>query len=214
MNLEEIIRNRYTCKAYDESRKVTPDQKRQLMELLRLSPSSVNSQPWHFFVIDTPEGKAQILPAFSEANAAKIDKSALTVVFTTRTEIDEAHLNHLLAQEQQDGRFINDDAKSAQDTGRRYFVNLNSDSVEKQRNWMARQAYISLGFLLLGAAALGMDATPIEGFTPPAMDKALGLEEKGLTSVVVATVGFRGEGDFNTGLPKSRLPQSEVITLL
>lgn len=214
MNITDIIRTRYTSKAYDASRGLTDEQREQLLELLRLSPSSVNSQPWHFFVIESADAKSRILPAFGEANAAKVQNAAMVVVFTTRTEMDENHLQTLLAQEQQDGRFQSEDAKAGQDAGRRYFVNLNSHSVEQQRNWMARQAYLSLGFLLFGSAAMGLDATPIEGFTPKTMDEILGLQAQRLQSVVVAAIGYHSEQDFNARLPKSRLTRDKVITLL
>ncbi|WP_431810141.1 oxygen-insensitive NAD(P)H nitroreductase [Jejubacter sp. L23] len=214
MDIEKLVRTRYTSKAYDGSRKLSEEQRQELLDLLRFSPSSVNSQPWHFFVIESDEAKARVLPAFGEANARKVQDAALVVVFTIRKEMSEDHLHALLAQEERDGRFESDDLKAGQDKGRRYFVNLNSGSVEQQRNWMARQAYLSLGFLLLGAAGMGLDATPIEGFTPEKMDQLLSLEAQGLQSVVVATVGYRSEQDFNAALPKSRLAQDQVITLL
>ena len=82
----------------------------------------------------------------------------------------------LLAQEELDGRFGgNEEAKKGADGARRYYVGLNSTTPQKQQEWMARQAYISLGFLLMGAATLGLDATPIEGFFPEKLDAALGL---------------------------------------
>jgi len=214
MNIEQALKNRYSSKAYDETKKLTAEQQQQLLDLLRYSPSSVNSQPWHFFALESDAAKAKILPAFSEANRAKITKAALVVVFTTHTTITEAHLNALLAQEQQDGRFASDEQRQNQDKGRRYYVGLNSHTPEQQRNWMARQAYISLGFLLLGAAGMGLDATPIEGFVVAPLNAALDLDAKQLTSVVVAAVGYREGSDFNAKLPKSRLPQEQVITLL
>lgn len=214
MNIDDIIRQRYTTKAYDGQRQISPQQTQQLIDLLCLSPSSVNAQPWHFFIANTPEAKSRILPAFGEANAHKVEKSSLTVVFTTHQEITDAHLNRLLDKEQQDGRFINDEARVAQDKGRRYFVGLNSNSPQQQQDWMARQAYISLGFLLLGAASMGLNATPIEGFDKGRMNQLLDLDTKGLTSVVVATIGYSGAGDFNAALPKSRLDASDTVTLL
>lgn len=214
MNIADIARTRYTAKAYDNSCSLSDDQREQLLTLLHLSPSSVNSQPWHFFVIESAEVKARVLPAFGDANAGKVQNAAMVVVFATHNDMSEEHLNALLKQEQQDGRFSNAQAQAGQDAGRRYFVNLNSTSVEQQREWMARQAYLSLGFLLLGAAAMGLDATPIEGFTTQTMDELLGLPALGLRSVVVASVGYRSEEDFNAQLPKSRLPREKVITLL
>lgn len=214
MNIEKLVRSRHTSKAYDANRKLSPEQRQELLELLRYSPSSVNSQPWHFFAIESDEAKARVLPAFGEANARKVQDAALVVVFAIRKEMSEDHLHALLAQEERDGRFTSEELKAGQDKGRRYFVNLNSGSPEQQRNWMARQAYLSLGFLLLGAAGMGLDATPIEGFTPQKLDQLLELDAQGLQSVVVASVGYRSEQDFNAELPKSRLPQDQVITLL
>lgn len=214
MNITDVVHQRFTSKAYDPSRKITPEQQQALLDLLRFSPSSVNSQPWHFYVLTSDEAKHRIIPAVSEANAAKVQNAGMVVVFTTRTVIDDAHLNAVLDQEQHDGRFINEDARQGMDKGRRFFVNLNSHTPDQQQEWMARQAYIALGFLLLGAASMGLDATPIEGFTPAKMNDVLGLAEKGQTSVVVAAVGHHGSADFNANLPKSRFAQDQVITLL
>lgn len=214
MSIDQVLHTRYASKLYDETKTLTAEQEQQLFDLLRYSPSSVNSQPWHFFALVSDEAKEKILPAVTEANHNKIKKSAMVVVFTTHTEITEAHLKNLLAQEKQDGRFASEEQEQNQDKGRRYFVNRNSNTLEQQRDWMARQAYISLGFLLLGAASMGLDATPIEGFFADKLDSALGLEEKQLTSVVLAAVGYHDGNDFNAKLPKSRLAQEQVITRL
>jgi nitroreductase / dihydropteridine reductase len=214
MNIAELVRSRYTCKAYDPQRPLSEETLQQLQEILRFSPSSVNSQPWHFFFVTTDEGKSKLLPTLTEHNMEKVRSAALTVVIATQTELDDAHLQALLAQEAKDGRFASDEAQQGQDKGRRYYVGLNSTSPQKQQEWMARQAYISLGFLLMGAATLGLDATPIEGFFPEKMDAALGLTEQGLKSVVVASIGYGSEQDFNAALPKSRLPAEQLITRL
>lgn len=214
MSISDVIRTRYASKAYDDSRKLSPEQEQQILDLLRFSPSSVNSQPWHFFAITSDEAKQSLVSSVSEPNAAKILKSSMVIVFTTQRSMGDEHLNTLLAQEKSDGRFANDEAQANQDKGRRFFFGLNSDSEQKQREWMARQAYLSLGFLLLGAASMGLDATPIEGFTAASIDNVLGLKEKNLTSVVMATVGYHHDSDFNAKLPKSRLPETSVITRL
>ena len=214
MNIAELVRSRDSCKAYDAQRPLTEEQLQQLQEILRLSPSSVNSQPWHFFLVTSEAGKETLIPTLTEHNREKVRQAALTVVIATQTELDEAHLQALLAQEEQDGRFGgNEEAKKGADGARRYYVGLNSSSPQQQA-WMARQAYLSLGFLLMGAATLGLDATPIEGFFPEQLDAAFGLTELGLKSVVVASIGYRSEQDFNASLTKSRLPAEQLFTRL
>lgn len=215
MKIAELVRTRHTCKAYDPQRPLSEEQLAQLQAILRYSPSSVNSQPWHFFLVSSDAGKAKLVPALTEHNMEKVRNAPLTVVIATKTELDDAHLQALLAQEELDGRFGgNEEAKKGSDAARRYYVGLNSTSSQKQQEWMARQAYIALGFLLMGAATLGLDATPIEGFFPEKLDAALGLSELGLKSVVLASIGHRNEQDFNAALPKSRLPVEQLITRL
>ena len=65
---------------------------------------------------------------------------------------------------------------------------------------------------LLGAGALGVDATPIEGFDAAVLNQTLGLHEKGLTATLIVSLGYRAEDDFNRKLPKSRLPLEAVLT--
>ncbi|MGL4206748.1 MAG: oxygen-insensitive NAD(P)H nitroreductase [Aeromonadaceae bacterium] len=215
MNIAEIVRSRHTCKAYDAQRPLTEEQLQQLQQILRFSPSSVNSQPWHFFLVSSDEGKSRLIPTLTEHNREKVRQAPLSVIIATKTELDDSHLQALLAQEEQDGRFGgNEEAKKGADGARRYYVGLNSTSPQKQQEWMARQAYISLGFLLMGAATLGLDATPIEGFFPEQLDAAFGLGELGLKSVVVASLGHRSEQDFNASLNKSRLPAEQLFTRL
>jgi nitroreductase len=77
--------------------------------------------------------------------------------------------------------------------------------------WAARQVYIALGTLLTSAALLGIDACPMEGFDPAQYDTILGLDQKGLTASVIATLGYRAPTDAYAGLPKVRFPKEKVL---
>lgn len=212
IDIAKLSEQRYTAKVYDKTRKIAPEQLQQLVTLLRNTPSSVNAQPWHFFIVGTDEGKKTIEPALLDFNKPRVMDASHTVVFAVRTSMDEDYLLHVLEQEDKAGRLRTEADRTMQHGGRSYFVGLNRE--KDLVGWGTKQAYIALGGLLFGAAALGIDATPIEGFKPAEMDEALGLREKGLTSVLVASLGYSSEEDFNARLPKSRLPESEVVTFL
>ncbi|MEY8779824.1 nitroreductase family protein [Allomuricauda sp. XS_ASV26] len=77
---------------------------------------------------------------------------------------------------------------------------------------MEKQVYLNIGNFLLGVAALGIDAVPMEGIDVKALDEEFGLREKGYTSLVMVGLGYRSANDFNAGLPKSRLPKTEIFT--
>lgn len=214
MNIVEISQKRYTTKHYDKTKKIPQDKIEQLLTVLRNSPSSVNSQPWHFYVIDNEAAKNKILPAIADFNQPRVTGSSHTIIFCIKTPLDEAHLVNLLNQEEKDGRLPSAELKASQDQGRRYFVSLNSKTPESQQCWEGKQAYIALGQLLFAAAAIGVDSTAIEGYDSAKMDEILDLKSKGLKSIVVATLGYRAQDDGNAHRPKSRLPKDQIFTFL
>ncbi len=217
MDTVSLAKRRYTTKAYDAARKIPQATIDALLEQLRHSPSSVNSQPWHFVVADSAEGKARLAKATEGGfayNTAKILDASHVIVFCTRTDMTDAHLDAVLEQEQADGRFRDQQARTGQDQTRRGYANLHRYDLKDLQHWMEKQTYLALGTALLGAAAHGLDATPIEGFDSKVMDAELGLREQGFSSVVVLSLGYRSEADFNAGLNKSRLPAKSVFTFL
>lgn len=215
MSLSEIVKFRHSTKAFDPSKKIAAEKIAEIETLLRFSPSSINSQPWHFVIAATDAAKQQIAKATQGAssyNGAKILNASHVVVLCARQNFDDAHLQSIIAQEEQDGRFAGEEARASQFAGRAHYVNLHRFDRKDTQAWMEKQVYIALGTLLLGAGMLQIDACPIEGFDPAVLDAELGLREKGLTSLVIVPLGYRGEGDFNAKLPKSRLSSDIVIS--
>ena len=91
---------------------------------------------------------------------------------------------------------------------------IKNKSNDEILNWNAKQVYLALGFLLETAATMNIDACPMEGFDNKKVDEILGLNEKGLKSVVICPVGYRSEDDKYANNPKFRFPQSELVTIL
>lgn len=217
MNIADAAIKRYTTKAYAANRAIPEETMQALLTLLRHSPSSVNSQPWHFVVAGTPEARARIakgMQAPYQYNEAKVLNASHVIVLCTRTDMDDAHLNALLDAEEHAGRFRDADARKGQDAGRRSYVHLHRFERKDMPHWLEKQVYLALGTLLLAASAEGIDATPMEGFEPKTLDQELGLNERGMTSTVVVSLGYRADNDFNAQLPKSRLPAGSVLTFL
>ncbi|ARW09498.1 oxygen-insensitive NAD(P)H nitroreductase [Acetobacter ascendens] len=216
MTLLETLTHRHTTKAYDKTRKIPADIFAQLLEALRYSPSSVNSQPWHFFVADNDEGKARIAKATSGPfafNAPRVMDASHVIVLSSRTTMPAEYLQTITDQEQIDGRYADDATKESITKGRNIFVGLHQKEGDLTA-WTQKQTYIAQGFLLLSAALLGVDATPMEGFDAAILDQELGLKEKGLTSAVIVSLGYHSDADFNAKLPKSRLPEKALFTHL
>lgn len=213
-SITDIANRRYTCKAYDPDKKIPKKEIEQLYAVLRDSPSSVNSQPWHFFIAESKAAKEKILPAFFEFNQPRIKNASHVVIFLSRNEFPSEYLTKIVDQEEKDQRFPESQMKEDNDKGRRFFVDLNSQSPEKLHQWQEKQVYIALGNLLFAAAALDIDSTPIEGFNADKLDEILDLQAKGYRSVVVASLGYRSDEDFNAAFNKSRLPFNDLFTII
>lgn len=217
MNLTDIALTRYSTKAFDATRKISDETFSQIKSLLRLSPSSVNSQPWHFIITDSDAGKQRIAKGTQgpfQSNETKVLNASHVVLFCAKTSIDDDYLEHLLAREEADGRFPNPAGKEMSHNVRSLFVNLHRSTLDDASHWMEKQVYLNMGSLLLGAAALGIDAVPLEGIDVATLNEEFALTPKGFTAVAAVALGYRHTDDFNAALPKSRLPEDETFTLL
>jgi nitroreductase len=86
---------------------------------------------------------------------------------------------------------------------------------EENFNHAAKQAYIAFSHAIVAAAFEGVDATPLEGFDPAAVDAILGLKEKGLRSAVLLPLGYRKEDkDWLVSLKKVRKPMEDLVTII
>jgi nitroreductase/dihydropteridine reductase len=212
MDLIEVLKTRYTTKVYDPSRKLADETVSQLLASLRYSPSSVNSQPWHFIVADTDEGKERLTKAMTgpfSYNAPKVRDASHVVVLCARETLEPAYLDALLAQEEADGRFADPQARDTLRQVRSGYVGLHEQAGDIAQ-WTEKQTYIAQGFLLLAAGLLGVDATPMEGFDAAALSEEFDLKAQKLTPVVLVSLGYHADNDFNAKLPKSRL-QADVL---
>lgn len=216
-NIIETLHWRYTTKSFDPNKKISAENVEHIKTLLQMSPSSINSQPWHFVIASTDEGKAQMAKGtqgFFRFNESKVTQASHVVLFCAKTDIDNSFLNHINNQEDADGRFATEENKTNGLGGKKIFTNIHKYDLKDAQHWMEKQVYLNIGNFLLGVAALGIDAVPMEGIDVKALDETFGLREKGYTALVMVGLGYRAEDDFNAKLPKSRLPENEIFTEL
>lgn len=105
MDIISVALKRHSTKAFDASKKLTPEQAEQIKTLLQYSPSSTNSQPWHFIVASTEEGKARVAKSAAGNyvfNKRKILDASHVVVFCAKTAMDDAWLKLVVDQEDAD----------------------------------------------------------------------------------------------------------------
>lgn len=217
MDVAHLAQRRYTTKSFDPTRRIPEAEMAQLRTLLRLAPSSVNAQPWHFIIAESAAGRARLAKATQGEyayNAPKVLNASHVVVLCAKTTLDDAHLQAVLDQENRDGRFATPEAMEMGGKTRRFYVEQHQKVRRDEPVWISRQVYLALGALLFGAAALGIDSCTMEGFDSALLDAELDLPARGLQSLVMVALGYRAADDFNAALPKSRLPEATVLSTL
>lgn len=196
MSFLELAKARYTTKKYNPETKISEEKIAELKEILRLSPSSINSQPWKLFFVSDEIEKNKLAKA-SMFNEAKINDASHLVVFTVidDLEIFEKQINGHLPERQV--VYYNQHIKPKPEA--------------EIKAWMQHQVYLALGFFLAACAEMGIDATPMEGIEPEAYDKI--LELKGYKTLFSVAIGYRDQEDVNQPsiTPKLRLDLEKVV---
>ncbi len=205
--LIDLLSWRYATKTYDPSRKINAADWQTLEEALVLSPSSLGLQPWTFFVVDDPAVRAQLLLA-SYGQPQVVDASHL-VVFATKSNLSEADVDAHIQRTAEVRGLTVESLAGLRTMAVRSIVHGKTEA--ERRTWAVNQTYIALGNLVTSSAMLGIDATPMEGFEKSRYDEILGLPARGLTTSVIATLGYRAESDKYATTPKVRFPREQMV---
>lgn len=211
------MEGRYATKEFDREKKIDEKTTEKIKALLRLSPSSTNIQPWYFLMATSDEAKSRIAKAtqgFFSFNEQKIFDASMVIVFATRIVADDEYMNHLSECEYADGRFATPAFREQNHAGRKVFADMHRFDLRDQQHWLEKQTYLNLGSFLLGTAALGLDALPMEGCDPKALNEEFDLIDKGFTASFIVAVGYHLGSDYNATLPKSRLSMDEILEVL
>lgn len=192
MNLDELM-SKHLTRAFDRSRTIPEETLQQLLRFLRSTPTSVNIQPNHFYVLATDESKEHLAANLGERfqdNSEKILNASHTIILTTRADVPESHLEDVFDKETLDGRFPDPAKRALWQSMTRDFLSLRSYSYKDVNHWMEKQTYMVLGMTMMAAAELGVDATPLEGFDPTSVDKAFKIRESGHSTTVLLALGY------------------------
>jgi nitroreductase len=202
------LRRRYAVKKFDAAGKIPAATWNALEEALVLSPSSYGLQPWKFFVVENPALRAKLKSASWEQT--QITDADKLVVFAVKKDFGAADVERFVERISEVRRV----PKEMLDGYKKMMLASASLPPEKVAAWLIRQVYIALGVFLTSAAALGVDACPMEGFDKDQYDQLLGLPAKGYNAVVVATAGVRAADDAAATQAKVRFAKNEVVEVI
>jgi len=198
MDFEDIVSRRYATKKFD-GRAVDEKTIERLLEMIRLSPSSYNLQPWKIMIIKDTETKELLFPA--SRNQLQITTCSHLLVFCADTDIEG--LISLLEHSMREAGI--DEERIQQQISHRQNV-FETKSEQERLAWAQCQVYLCLGNALNGAVSLGLDACPMVGFEPKEYSRILGLPAH-LTPTVLCPIGYAAD----IRSKKVRFPLSEIV---
>ena len=201
---------RAACRTYDPAKKISREDMEYILELGRLSPSSVGSEPWKFIVLQNETIREKIAPVSWGIKHPMHEMSHLVVILAKKNaRYDSDFFRQGLSK-----RGLTPEQMEATIARYKSFQTDDIKVLETDRtlfDWCSKQTYIALGNMMTGAAMIGIDSCPIEGFNYDAVNEILAKEglfdpnEYGVSCMV--TFGYRAKPITK----KYRKPAEEVI---
>ncbi|MBD3897256.1 nitroreductase family protein [Halomonas sp. ML-15] len=207
MSLIDALNWRYATKRMN-GKQVPQAQLDRILEAVRLAPSSYGLQPYSVLVIEDPALRERISPAAFDQ--PQITQSSHLLVFAAWDSVEEAHVDDLIRLTAKTRGQHPDELAAYGNAIKDTVSGFASD--QDKFHWAAKQAYLALGTALAAAATERVDASPMEGFDPAALDDLLGLRKQNLRSVVLMALGYRdSSADRHAGLEKVRWPHEKLF---
>jgi nitroreductase/dihydropteridine reductase len=209
MELLDKLNWRYAAKAMN-GKKIPQEKVDRIIEAARLAPTSSGLQPFEIYVITNQEIKEKIRPI--AWNQSVITDCSHLLVFAAWDTYTAERINYMFDLTNKVRGFENEGWENYRQM---LLSSYPQKDAEENFNHAAKQAYIAFSQAITAAAFEDVDATPIEGFDPAAVDEILGLREKGLRSAVLLPLGYREEDkDWLVNLVKVRKSTEDLVTVI
>jgi nitroreductase len=216
----DAFQSRHATKVFDPSKKISDSEFETILETARLSPSSFGMEPWQLLIIQSPE-KRELFREFSwgangatNGTAGQLGTSSHFCLFLAHTGETMTHHSDYLQRHMKEVKefpedvigFINGAYQKFQES------DFHIEGDRQISDWSARQAYIALANMMTGAALLGIDSCPIEGFeidkTQAVLEEHFGIDPIKYRPAVMVAFGYRAN---EPAFPKTRRSIEDVV---
>ena len=209
MKLLERLRWRYATKAMN-GEKVPQEKIDSIIEAARLAPTSSGLQPFEIIVVTNTDIKKRIREI--GWNQSVITDCSHLFVFAAWDTYTAERINKFFDHTNEVRGVKNE---GWEDYRKLLLRTYPQRDAEYNFSHAAKQAYIAFSQAIAAAAFEEVDATPMEGFDPIALDDILNLESRNLRSCVLLAVGYRdAENDWLVDLPKVRRSREDIVTIV
>lgn len=176
METIDAIRARRAIKHYEPDFEIPADQEKELLDLMRQSPTSFNLQNWRFVLVKDKELRARLREAAWDQ--AQVTEASMLFVFCADVK----------AWDKAPERYWEDAPKEAADILVPMIKPFYQDREWQQRDEAMRSIGIASQTLMLAAKDMGYDTCPMIGFDPDKVAELINLPKDHVIGMMV-TVG-------------------------
>lgn len=185
--IKELMKWRFACKQFDTNKKIEQEVLEDLIDTIRLSPSSSGLQAWKFIVVINKKIRENLkVPAYNQAQVT--EASALVFLCADTNLLGKNGLMEKHIDIFQPLRNKTDEEMEKYRAGTSKMIEKWNDA--EKLNWLQKQVYLPVMTLILAAAEKGIDSCPMEGFDAKGIAEVLELP-KNLVPTVMVSLGYR-----------------------
>ncbi len=190
---------RYAVKKFDPTKPLSEEKVQKLKEAFDLTATSYGLQPIKMVVVQDKElRKKLVLHTYGQL---QVEHASHVLVICIENVVDAEFIIDYFARV----KHVRGTSDQILDPYKKALVkSFSSMKQDEIKQWAINQAYLALGNLMTVCAFERIDSCPMEGFDPAGYDSLLGLDKKGLTSVLVMPVGYRADNDMFSEFKKVR----------
>ncbi len=204
----EAMDFRHACKVFNDTKKISDEDIKYILEAGRKSPSSFGQEAWKFLVITNEDLKAKIKPYCWD----QIQITSCSHLLIILTAIEDVKPESGVPAKRFGRREMPQEKKEFYDNLYKNHLTVTKvlDSDENVYSWTARQTYIAAANMMTAAAIKGIDSCPIEGFEKENIEKLLGLDTSKFQLSLVLPFGYR----LNPQAEQIRLAIDEIVEFI
>jgi len=195
--------DRRSIRAYDPNVKISREEMKIILEKATRAPSSMNMQPWRFFVVESSEAKELLRPILYGNQLQLESSSAMICIFTDLKKYEFADKIYTQAV---DAGLMPTDVKEKQLRNISNMIHtLSDEAIEK--GGLIDSGLVAMQLMHI-AREHGYDTCSIGGFKHDLIAKTLGIDENRYKPVMILSIGKAVE----QGYPSMRLDVEDITT--
>lgn len=188
-----ILTDRKSIRKYNPNVKISHEEMNEILNKTSRAPSSMNMQPWRFFVIESPQAKEKLRPILY-GNQLQLDTSSAMIVIMS--DLEKYELTETIFQQAYDAHLM---PKEVMD---RQIRNISNMANRLTKEAISKSNLIDCGLaamqLMLVAKEHGYDTCPIGGFKHDQIHQVLGIDPNRYEPVMIVSIGKADEDGYTS----------------